>query len=360
MGLENRVELIKRLEKIRKSKILCFITSLRPGVPGQIAEDAVRVFFDHLLLLPSRPIKKLDLFLCSNGGSGTVPWRLVSLFREFAKSFNVLIPYRAYSAASLIALGADEIVMHPFAELGPIDPTVSNEFNPVDEATRAKMGISVEDVSAYIHFIKTTVGITHQDELVKALEILATKVHPLALGNVERFLSQSRMIARKILKTHMSTSDDHAIHEIVENMASKLYFHGHPINRKEAREDLGLKVSEQQNATLEATMWDLYKDFEAEFENLVAFNPLGQLMTQAAPQPAPPGTPVVQGQAAPQANFVEYDFLHAAIESARLSSRYTTKHRLTLAAVPAQFLQPGQQAMQDIILQQGWSHSPVQ
>src|SRR5258708_23097413 len=120
-----------------------------------MAEDAVRVFFDHLLLLPSRPIAKLDLFLCSNGGSGTVPWRLVSLFREFAKSFNVLIPYRAYSAASLIALVADEIVMHPFGELGPIDPTVSNDFNPTEQGTGRRLGTSVEYVQAYPTFIKS-------------------------------------------------------------------------------------------------------------------------------------------------------------------------------------------------------------
>jgi hypothetical protein len=44
--------------------------------------------------------------------------------------------------------GADEIVMHPFAELGPIDPTVSNEFNPTESGRR--LGISVEDVKAYV------------------------------------------------------------------------------------------------------------------------------------------------------------------------------------------------------------------
>ena len=243
MALTERVELIKKIETQRGSSVLCLLTSLRPNVPSAIADDAVRVFFDHLLLLPSRPVEKLDIFLCSNGGSGTVPWRLVSLFREYAKSFNVLIPYRAYSAASLLALGGDEIVMHPFAELGPIDPTVSNEFNPKEEGTGRRLGISVEDVTAYVDFIKKTVGITHEDELVKAIEVLAEKVHPLALGNVERFLSQSRMIARKILLTHMSKADQHIIEEIVENMASKLYFHGHPINRKEAKDDLKLKVN---------------------------------------------------------------------------------------------------------------------
>ena len=128
---EARLKLIKRLEEMRGSSVFCYLTSLRPNVMAAMAEDSVRVLLDHVAMLPARPVEKLDVFLCSNGGSGAVPWRMVSLFREFANSFNVLIPYRAYGAASLLALGADGIVMHPFAELGPIDPTVANDFNPV-------------------------------------------------------------------------------------------------------------------------------------------------------------------------------------------------------------------------------------
>ena len=246
---KERTELIGKIEDLRSSKVICYLTSLRPGVVASIADDAVRVFYDHLLQLPSRPIDKLDLLIVSNGGSGTVPWRLTALLREFTKSFNVLLPYRAYSAATLLALGADEIVMHPFGEMGPIDPTVSNDFNPVEGGRR--LGISIEDVSAYISFIKDTVGIRHEDELVKAVEILVDKVHPLALGNVERFLSQSRLIAKKILSTHMADLDEHALDEIIENLTSKLYFHGHPINRHEAKDELKLKV----NVDLPPHMW---------------------------------------------------------------------------------------------------------
>ncbi len=46
----------------------------------------------------------------------------MSLLRERFKKVSVLIPYVAYSAATLLALGADEIVMHPFSNLGPVDP----------------------------------------------------------------------------------------------------------------------------------------------------------------------------------------------------------------------------------------------
>lgn len=373
MALADRGNLIKRIEGLRGSSVICFLTSLRPNVPGVMAEDSVRVFFDHLALLPTRPVEKLDIFLVSNGGSGTVPWRLVSLFREFSKNFGVLLPYRAYSAASLLALGADEIVMHPFAELGPIDPTVSNDFNPTEANTGRRLGISVEDVTAYVNFIRSTVGITHEDELVKAIEILAEKVHPLALGNVERFISQSRMIAKKILRTHMKESDEHTIDEIVENMASKLYFHGHPINRREAKQDLKLKVNLDLSPDLEAALWDLYKDYEGEFENLDVFNPAGDLAAAvgqpppgagqpprgtgqpppgAAPAPPAAGQLVATGQPSVQRT---YRLVHAMVESARLSSQHTTTRRYELILMA----QIGQQAVREDILSQGWSHSPV-
>jgi hypothetical protein len=344
MANSDRTNLIKKIQEMRQSHLICFLTSLRPNVPAQIADDSVRVFFDHLLRLPSRPLEKLDIFLCSNGGDGTVPWRLVSLFREFSKSFNVLIPYRAYSAASLLALGADEIVMHPFAELGPIDPSVANTFNPVDEKTGQKLSISVEDVKAYVNFIKSTVGITHEDELIKAIEILAEKVHPLALGNVERFLAQSRMIAKKILRTHMSgESDEHAIEDIVENMASKLYFHGHPINRQEAKKDLRLKVAVEIPPGLENAMWELYLEFEKEFKNTEAFSPVSDLFSQ------------VSGQAMTQPQIKEYVLTHAIIESETLCSQYTTRRRFIFTIA-----QNGQTVLQEHLLSQGWNQSSAQ
>lgn len=392
MGFSDRIPIIKKLEKLRQSTVVCYLTSVRPNLNAAMSEDAVRVFFDHLQLLPRRRIKKLDIFLCSNGGSGTVPWRLISLFREYAESVGVLIPYRAYSAASLLALGADEIIMHPFGEMGPIDPTVVNAFNPVDPNTRQQLGISVEDVKAYISFIKTTVGIHHEDELVKVIEILAQKIHPLALGNVERFISQSRLIARKILETRNAKESAHNIDEIIETMASKLYFHGHPINRKEARTELKLAVPETVDRTLEDEIWNLYLDFETEMKNRVIYDPMSEIFTRAknwaaaatksamaaaaaaaaASAPADPvaAAPAAAGAPAAAAAPVagppalippvlqpgidyETDLLFAIIESAKLSSQYKIKKRLVVTGVG----QAGEPLIRDETLAQSWEHS---
>jgi ClpP class serine protease len=78
--------------------------------------------YDHIRDLPKS--SRIDLFLYSRGGAIEVPWRMITMLREHCNHLSVLIPYRALSAATLIALGCDEIVMGGKAELGPIDPAL--------------------------------------------------------------------------------------------------------------------------------------------------------------------------------------------------------------------------------------------
>ncbi|MCL2067416.1 MAG: hypothetical protein FWG99_08130 [Treponema sp.] len=276
MGLSERQVLINNIENKRNSLVLTYITSTRPNLEVQMAMDCIRKIYDHIKNNSDK--KDIDLYLMSNGGDGTVPWRLVTLIREYTNKFSVIIPYRAFSAATLTALGADEIVMHPMGMLGPTDPTVGNPFNPIDAQGRP-LGISVEDVTAYLALIKEDAGIRHEDELVLAFNHLADKVHPLALGNVKRSLSQSRMMAAKLLQQSMSEhKDNHKIEEIVDNLTSKLYFHGHPINRKEARTQVGLNNITNPDNEFENLIWELYLDYESEMLLEQPFDPVTEFL----------------------------------------------------------------------------------
>lgn len=288
-----RKELIVKIQEARQSKVITYITSTRPNLEVQMAMDSIRKIYEHLTIL-GRRLEKVDLFLMSNGGDGTVPWKLVTLIREYAKKFAVIVPYRAFSAATLTALGADEIVMHPMGMLGPTDPTVANGFNPVDPQGR-KVGISVEDVTAYLALIKEDAGIQHEDELVTAFNQLAAQVHPLALGNVKRSLSQSKMMATKLLSLHHNADDNHKIKTIVDSLTSKLYYHGHPINRKEAKDQIGLKKVIEPNDEQEQDIWNLYLDYETELQLETPFDPLQELVV--ANQGAGPG-PITTGEKA--------------------------------------------------------------
>lgn len=66
----------------------------------------------------------MDLLLRSPGGVIDVTEKIVMMFRKRSRGFRVIVPEAAKSAATLIAIAADEIVMGYTSELGPIDPQV--------------------------------------------------------------------------------------------------------------------------------------------------------------------------------------------------------------------------------------------
>jgi Serine dehydrogenase proteinase len=257
--------------------VITYITSTRQGAESQMAMDAIAPIYDSLRALhATKSGTKIDLFLHSNGGEGIVPWRLVTLLREFCEQLAVLVPNRAFSAATLTALGADEVVMHPMGMLGPTDPTVANPFNPPNPSAPGQLlGISVEDVASYIALVKEDIGIRHEDELIQAFAALADKVHPLALGNVKRSTSQSKMLGEKLLRSRSGNDlADHSINEIVDKLTSQLYFHGHPINRQEARDDVGLTFVKDATPAVADMMWNLYSLYEREMHLEEPFQPV--------------------------------------------------------------------------------------
>lgn len=111
MGTTTPIDCYRELEEFRKRPLLVYVTGVSPGKSGSMAVDSIPVFLDQLQALPVDP-EALDLLIVSMGGDPTVAWRSVSLIRERVKHFTVLIPQAKFSAATLIALGADEIVMH--------------------------------------------------------------------------------------------------------------------------------------------------------------------------------------------------------------------------------------------------------
>ena len=64
----------------------------------------------------------LDLILHSPGGSPEAAESIVAVLRNRFKTVRVLVPVMAKSAATMIALSANEVLMPVSAELGPIDP----------------------------------------------------------------------------------------------------------------------------------------------------------------------------------------------------------------------------------------------
>lgn len=66
--------------------------------------------------------RELDLFLHSPGGSAEAAESILEYLRTRFDHIRVVVPVAAMSAATMLALGADEILMGAHSQLGPIDP----------------------------------------------------------------------------------------------------------------------------------------------------------------------------------------------------------------------------------------------
>ncbi|MEW6171530.1 MAG: hypothetical protein AB1510_00470 [Bacillota bacterium] len=268
--LERR-ELIGQIGRLRNSAVICYFTGDRENVSTRIAPDVLPVLYRHLCL--QKQPERIDLFLYTRGGDVLTPWRLVHLVREFSSRFNVLVPFRAYSAGTLICLGADEIVMTKMGELGPIDPSVINAFNPQDpQNPSARIPVSVEDVYSYLTLAREQAGLSHEDHMARVFMLLAERIHPLALGNVHRNYLLVRSLARRLLGLREEPYPEERTLRIIDSLTEKLYAHSHMISRQEAAREIMLPVVFPPEG-LEQLMWELYEDFAAELVMTQPFNP---------------------------------------------------------------------------------------
>lgn len=275
MGIEARLALIKQLERDRSSRVLCYLTGDRtPDLSTRIAMDVFPLFYEVLIQMGKQD--QIDLLIYSTGGLTMAAWGLVNLLREFCDNLSVLVPFKAHSSATLIALGADEIVMSRMGQLSPVDPTVTSPFNPTLPSHAPGqppnfLPVSVEDVISFIDLVREEAKVKSEQHIAELIKVLAADVRPLALGSVYRAKQQIGMLARKLLDFHMSPSDSTKVDAIVETLTRRLYSHDYLIGRKEAKNNIGLKITDCTNE-LEHTLMQLFADYSDAMELKIPYN----------------------------------------------------------------------------------------
>lgn len=256
----NCAKVIQEIESLRNSKVITFFAKETVSMGA----DVCAPLYDQLKAIGK--VDRIDLFLNSTGGATEVPWRIVTLLRNFCKHFGVLIPRKALSAATHIALGANEIIMGDGSELSPVDPSRTHPLLPKDEQGRS-LAISVQDLKHCIEFIRrggastgseteTELTAYESADLASIYTALFQYVHPLALGAIEQSYALAKLITRKLLSTHME--DGKEIKEIADRLSDDFKSHHYLIGWKEAKDDLGLKVT-YDDSTLMDKMISLYE-----------------------------------------------------------------------------------------------------
>lgn len=266
MGRDKRKELIQEIEELRGSRVLTYVTSDRVPAGGQMSNDAVRQIYDHLRGMGE--VEKLDFFIYSRGGDIDVPWRIANALRTTGAGWNVLVPLAANSAATLLALGADEIVLGPQGELGPIDPQMTVQRGgdqPIQDT------IGVEDVMSYVKFVTERAGLSDQAALGMAVSKLAERMDPVSLGRIYRTHSHIREVAGQMLRSRAKPPNEQTMGTIIETLAERVYAHGHAIGYRDA-EAIGLPVTAA-DASLDSSMWALLNEYEAEMRVMEPLDP---------------------------------------------------------------------------------------
>lgn len=336
----SRQSLYRQIEQTRKRPLIAYVTSTRQGSHGQISGDAVAEIQEQLQAIP-RSAKALDLLLVSSGGDPTVAWRIVSLIRERVQSFSVLIPQAAYSAATLIVLGADEIVMHPNGNLGPTDPQITAPRPGANGQERQVFGS--EDLAAFVRYAKETVSIKDEALLTQVFLKFVEDVGSVAIGVAARSSQLGLSMAEKLLQLHMKEDGDvKKAKTIAQRLGKEFFHHGYPLNRTEAKE-IGLKVTEPAPA-IEQLMWKVWSSLNEDLALRSPFHPMGLVKANAACAPLFSPVPVANIAANMPPEVMQqliqslvaqcavvgvpgtpFENSHALVESVRVASRFVTK-----------------------------------
>jgi ATP-dependent protease ClpP protease subunit len=347
MSWDERIELYKKIEAHRKRPLIVYVTSKRNGAGAYMSTDALPQIIEQLDALPV-DAKALDFLIVSYGGDPMVAWRIMTLVRQRVDEVFVMIPQSAYSAATLLALGADEIVMHPNGHLGPVDMQITMGGGGGQPRT-----FSTEDISAFLDFVRDNLKITDQEHVRALFEITCREVGSLGIGLTARSSKLAVDLGERLLALHMKDEDAASkLRSIVQNMSRKFQSHAYPVNRKEAL-DIGLPVNKEQDTELEKLMWDVWLNIEHQLKERIPFDAVIELLNSPeatkllAPVPQlviPPNVTSsahyntsigdVMQHATVTVNPVDFEYTNALVESSRAGSRNVTKGKILACRTP--------------------------
>jgi hypothetical protein len=268
MTKETRKAKIAKLQEKLGSKVICFLTSDRPNVTAHIARDCSKIVQNHLGATEHHA--KLSLFIVSHGGDLDVPWELVTLLRSHCKKLQAVVPYVCHSAATMIALGCDELVVGPRGQLSPTDPTLQVKTGPDEKAPVMQFG--VEDINAFLSFVREELGSGYSRHGHEALNRLIDRVQPELLGNINRTYFRIRLLIEKLLSLTGRRYTPGAMKRVIDQLTVAYYSHQHFISREEMISDLKLPVVRAEQLGLDPLIWELYEEYQSEFQSRSPFD----------------------------------------------------------------------------------------
>jgi len=120
-------ELLKKIQDKSGRKTISYLANFKTHPFNMISFDDKSYLV--LLMDSISNAEEIDFILHSPGGFAESVEMMVKILRSRFKNIRFIIPHTAKSAATMLALSGNEILMSPSAELGPIDPQVSGAIS---------------------------------------------------------------------------------------------------------------------------------------------------------------------------------------------------------------------------------------
>ena len=236
----------------------------------------------------------------SGGGDIHVAYQMVELMRMHTKRLFACVPLYAKSAATLICLGADEIVMEKLAQLGPLDTQVFEEkggkadftsaLNPF-KALEQLQAFSLEALNASVKMFAERSSLSLDECIRHAINFvigttspLFSQLDPEKLGEYSRALAVGSEYGDRLLR-RFSNWDAMQRSTILEELVHGYPSHDYIIDFHELQE-LGLKVKLFPEDEREAVINAILPFFAQPTESLIRLvepaKPVGQTRVEDA------------------------------------------------------------------------------
>lgn len=237
--------LIKNIEKERDSNVIVYISK------NLLNANEVTNFY-QLFAGNNGKFKNLDLILHSNGGIADDAFKMCRLCRQHTQEkFSVLVPYRAKSAATLLALGADELIMGPASEIGPVDPMI---FVTLQDGSRNL--VPAHSIKDGLDFFEGRIKSEPKTALIYSQ--LLENLDPTVVGAYQRAIESSKQYAETLLTNGLlKGKTKEKISQVAKELSEKYKSHGFVIDRDIARAEYDLNVVDATDQSWD-NLWQIF------------------------------------------------------------------------------------------------------
>lgn len=250
--------------------------SMEEGPLADLDTPVKRLFFSHL---PNLPDERVALLIDSPGGQARAAYQIATMLQKQCGGFIAVIPRYAKSAATLLTLGAERIILGEHAELGPLDAQVfdrerENVMSALDEVHALErlqaFALDATDQSMFLLLQRT--GKTVSSLLPFVLSYVTNVMHPL-LQKIDtvHYTQSSRILKvaeeyaiRLLTRTGKA---QRAAEETARHLVEHYPEHGFVIDAIEAKE-LGLPIVEA-DGNLARILQEMYLYFENSSDILI-------------------------------------------------------------------------------------------